>query len=167
MPSSSPAQYVASENELERKLRREIIQMKNIYRSFERLAVLAAISFVLLACVSSVVMAADSQPTMSKKELKTLLATAKTPADQQKLAAYYRDKAQRLTAKSQEFSAQADSMAALPAVFESKQGVGCQCPFHYRYFSKQYAQEAKDAAALAAQHEQLAQEYEAKAIQQK
>jgi hypothetical protein len=162
MPSSSPSQYVANENELERGLRREIIQMKNIYRRFERVAILA---LVLLACTSSVVIAADGQPTMSKKELKTLLATAKTPADQQKLAAYYRDKAQRLTAKSQEFSAQADSMAALPAVFESKQGIGCQCPFHYRYFSKQYAQEAKDAAGLAALHEQLA--YEAKAVQQK
>jgi hypothetical protein len=164
MPSSSPSQYVANENELERELRWEIIQMKNIYRRFERVAILA---LVLLACTSSVVIAADGQPTMSKKELKTLLATAKTPADQQKLAAYYRDKAQRLTAKSQEFSAQADSMAALPAVFESKQGIGCQCPFHYRYFSKQYAQEAKDAAGLAALHEQLAQEYEAKAVQQK
>jgi hypothetical protein len=164
MPSSSPSQYVANENELERELRWEIIQMKNIYRRFERVAILA---LVLLACTSSVVIAADGQPTMSKKELKTLLATAKTPANQQKLAAYYRDKAQRLTAKSQEFSAQADSMAALPAVFESKQGIGCQCPFHYRYFSKQYAQEAKDAAGLAALHEQLAQEYEAKAVQQK
>src|SRR5580704_9133826 len=112
MPSSSPSQYVANENELERELRREIIQMKNIYRRFERVAILA---LVLLACTSSVVIAADGQPTMSTKELKTLLATAKTPADQQKLAAYYRDKAQRLTAKSQEFSAQADSMAALPA----------------------------------------------------
>jgi hypothetical protein len=103
---------------------------------------------------------------MSKKELKTLLATAKTPSDQQRLAAYYRDKAQHLRARAQEFSAQADSMAGLPAVLESKQGIGCQCAFHYRYFSKLYAQEAKDAEALAAKHRQLAEDYQSKAAQQ-
>jgi hypothetical protein len=112
----------------------------------------------LLACTVVVRAVAQTPPSISKKELKTLLATAKTPTDQERLAAYYRDKAQHLRAKAQEFSAQADSMAGLPAVFESKQGIGCQCAFHYRYFSKLYAQEAKDAEALAAQHHQLAQQ---------
>ena len=120
------------------------------------------ICLALLACTLVAGAVAQTSPSLSKKELKTLLATAKTPADHQRLADYYRDKAEHLRAKSQEFSAQADSMRGLPAVFESKQGIGCQCAFHYRYFSKLYAKEAKNADASAAQHDQLAQNYQPK-----
>jgi len=77
-----------------------------------------------------------------------------TPADQERLAAYYREKAEHLRAKAQEFAAQADYLATQPATIESKQGISCHCTSHYRYFSKLYAQEAKDAETLAAQHEQ-------------
>jgi hypothetical protein len=132
--------------------------MTNIHYKFWRVVNLMVVFLALLACTVVVRAVAQTPPSISKKELKTLLATAKTPADQERLAAYYRDKAQHLRAKAQEFSAQADSMAGLPAVFESKQGIGCQCAFHYRYFSKLYAQDAKDAEALAAQHHQLAQQ---------
>jgi hypothetical protein len=132
--------------------------MTNIHYNFGRVVNLMVVFLALLACTVVVRAVAQTPPSISKKELKTLLATAKTPTDQERLAAYYRDKAQHLRAKAQEFSAQADSMAGLPAVFESKQGIGCQCAFHYRYFSKLYAQEAKDAEALAAQHHQLAQQ---------
>jgi hypothetical protein len=132
--------------------------MTNIHYNFGRIVNLKVVFLALLACTVVVRAVAQTPPSISKKELKTLLATAKTPTDQERLAAYYRDKAQHLRAKAQEFSAQADSMAGLPAVFESKQGIGCQCAFHYRYFSKLYAQEAKDAEASAAQHHQLAQQ---------
>ena len=140
--------------------------MTNTNHNFGRIVTLATVFLAVLACTVGVRVDAQTPPSMSKKELKTLLATAKTPADQERLAAYYRDKAQLLRAKAQEFSAHADSMAGLPAVLESKQGIGCQCAFHYRYFSKLYAQEAKDAEALAAQHNQLAQDYQSKAAQQ-
>jgi hypothetical protein len=137
--------------------------MTNTHHNFGRVVILAAVFLAVLACTVVVPAVAQTPPSISKKELKTLLATAKTPADQERLAAYYRDKAQQLRAKAQEFSDQADSMAGLPLVLESKRGIGCQCAFHYRYFSKLYAQEAKDAEALAAQHNQLAQDYQSKA----
>jgi hypothetical protein len=137
--------------------------MTNTHHNFGRVVILAAVFLAVLACTVVVPAVAQTPPSISKKELKTLLATAKTPADQERLAAYYRDKAQYLRAKAQEFSDQADSMAGLPLVLESKRGIGCQCAFHYRYFSKLYAQEAKDAEALAAQHNQLAQDYQSKA----
>jgi hypothetical protein len=144
--------------------------MTNTHHNLGRVVTVAA---VFLAVLAGTVVVAQTPPsisanelktlTISNKELKTLVATAKTPADQERLAAYYRDKAQYLRAKAQEFSAQAVSMAGLPAVLESKQGIGCQCAFHYRYFSKLYAQEAEDAEVLAAQHKQLAQDYQSKA----
>jgi hypothetical protein len=140
--------------------------MTNAHHNFRRVVTLAAVFLAVLACTVVIRAVAQTPPSISKKELKTLSATAKTPADQERLAAYYRDKAQHLRAKAQEFSAQADSMAGLPLVLESKRGIGCQCAFHYRYFSKLYAQQAKDAEALAAQHNQLAQDYQSKAAQQ-
>ncbi|HEV7513714.1 MAG TPA: hypothetical protein VGO27_18600 [Candidatus Acidoferrum sp.] len=129
--------------------------MKSIYSALERITILALLSVILLACGSATARAENSS-TLSKKELITLLANAHTPADQQKLAAYYHYEAQRLTAKSQDFSSQAEILAKQPATIESKQGISCQCTSHYRYFSKLYAQEAKDAEALAIQHDQLA-----------
>jgi|SRR5882672_7211847 len=128
--------------------------MTTTHRNFGRFAPLAAIFLALLVCTSAV-QAAEVSPSLSKKELKALSAT---PAGHQRLAAYYREKAQHLRAKAQEFSAQADYLATQPATIESKQGISCNCTSHYRYFSKLYAQEAKDAETLAAHQEQLAQE---------
>jgi hypothetical protein len=111
-----------------------------------------ALFLALLTCTVVVRAAAETPASLGKKELKTLPAT---PADQERLAAYYRDKAEHLRAKAQQFAAQADYLATQPATMESKQGISCNCTSHYRYFSKVYAQEAKDAETLAAQHEQL------------
>jgi hypothetical protein len=132
--------------------------MTNIHHNFGRAVTLTIVFLALLACTAVVRAVAQTPPSINKKELKTLLATAGTPADQERLAAYYRDKAQHLRAKEQEFSAQADYLATQPSTIESKQGISCNCTSHYRYFSKLYAQEAKNAEALAAQHHQLAQQ---------
>lgn len=137
--------------------------MTNTHSNFGRLATLTAISLALLACTVGTRAVAQTPPSLSKKELKTLSAT---PAGQERLAAYYREKAQHLSAKAREFSAQADYLATQPATIESKQGISCNCTSHYRYFSKLYAQEAKDAEMLAAQHEQLAPGHQPKATPQ-
>jgi hypothetical protein len=134
--------------------------MTNTHRNLGRFVILPAVFLALLANTLVVRATAQTPPSLSKKELKTSLATAKTPADQERLAAYYREQAQRLRAKAQEFSTQADYLATQPATIESKQGISCNCASHYRYFSKLYAQESKDAEILAARHDQLAQKYE-------
>jgi hypothetical protein len=139
--------------------------MTNTHRSLGRFVILPAVCLVLLACAVVVRAGAQNASRLSKKELTTLLAAAKTPADQERLAAHYREEAQRMEAKAKEFSAQADYLARQPATIESKQGISCNCTSHYRYFSKLYAQESKDAEALAARHEQLAQDYRSKAAQ--
>ena len=136
--------------------------MTTTHRNFGRLAPLVAFFLALLVCTSAV-QAAEVSPSLSKKELKTLSAT---PAGHQRLAAYYQEKAQYLRAKAQKFSAQADYLATQPATIESKQGISCNCTSHYRYFSKIYAQEAKDAETLAARHEQLAEDYKSKSVNQ-
>jgi hypothetical protein len=136
--------------------------MTNTHHTFGRFAALMTLSLALLACTVVVRAAAETPANLSKKELKTLSAT---PANHERLAAYYRDKAEHLRAKAQEFAAHADYLATQPATIESKQGISCNCTSHYRYFSKLYAQEAKDAETLAAQHDQLAQDYRSKTTQ--
>jgi hypothetical protein len=126
-----------------------------VLRSFSRFA----ISAVLIVSMSGFVAAAETQPKLSNKELKTLLATAKTPSDHQKIAAYYHDKALRLNAKAQEFSAQAALYANQPVTIESKQGISCLCPKHFEHFAKLYAQEAQESEVLAAKHEKIGQDY--------
>ena len=137
--------------------------MTTTHRNFGQLAPLAAIFLALLVGALAVQTAAQTAPSLSKKELKTLSAT---PAGHQRLAAYYREKAQYLRAKAQKFSAQADYLATQPATIELKQGISCNCTSHYRYFSKIYAREAKDAETLAAHHEQLAEDYKSKSVNQ-
>ena len=135
--------------------------MTTTHRNFGRFASLAAILLALLVCTSTV-QAAEASPSLSKKELKSLSAT---PAGHERLAAYYREKAQHLRAKAQEFSAQADYLATQPATIESKQGISCNCTSHYRYFSKLYAREANEAETMAARQEQLAQQYQPKSTE--
>ncbi|MBZ5678753.1 MAG: hypothetical protein LAO24_01465 [Acidobacteriia bacterium] len=135
--------------------------MKNKHQKVARRMALVVLSLVVLSGALCVEATAETSGSLSKKELKALLTTAKTPADHQRIAAYYRSKAQRLTAKALEFSAEADRLATQPATIESKQGISCNCTSHYRYWSKQYAQEARDSEALAAQQEQLSRNHQA------
>jgi len=136
--------------------------MTNTHHSFGRLAGLITLSLALFVCTAVVRAAAETPANLSKKEMRTLSAT---PANHERLAAYYREKAEHLRAKAQEFAKHADYLATQPATIESKQGISCNCTSHYRYFSKLYAQEAKDAERLAAQHDQLAQDYRSKTTQ--
>jgi hypothetical protein len=136
--------------------------MTTTNHNFGRLAILTALSMALFVCTGVVRAVAETPTSLSKKELKTL---SSTPANHERLAAYYREKAEYLRAKAQEFSAEADYLATQPATIESKQGISCNCTSHYRYFSKLYAQEAKDAETLAAQHDKLAQDYRSKTTQ--
>jgi septal ring factor EnvC (AmiA/AmiB activator) len=118
-----------------------------------RFATSTAVFLALFAGTFVAPATAQTSVRLSKAELKTL---ATTPEGHQRLAAYYRGKAQHLREKAQNFSKQADYLATQPATIESKQGISCNCTSHYRYFSKIYAHEAEDADALAARHERLA-----------
>src|SRR5882724_10419503 len=132
------------------------IKVKTASLKFKRVVGWTVAAFTLLGCSSSV--AAEQSGTLTKKELKNLSAS-RNPADQQRLAEYFKDKAHGLTTKSEEFAKQAEILARQPATIESKQGISCNCPSHFRYFSKLYAQEAAEAQAEAEHHGRLAQEY--------
>jgi hypothetical protein len=138
--------------------------MKNKHHKVTR-RITAVLSLVLFSLTLVPGAVAETSPSLTKKELKALLATAKTPADHARLAAYYRDQAQNLRQQEQEYSAEASSLATQPSAVEgkctrsflSKQGASCNSASHYSYFAKECAKKAKDAETLAAQQQQLSE----------
>lgn len=132
-----------------------------------RINVFAAVVAVVLALSSFApfATAAKDKATISKKELKVLLRTAKEPVEHRKIAEYYRQEAQRLTASSKEHAELAEIYAKNPpnAAMESKHGTafGQGAP-HCRKFAQLQAEAAKEAEDLAALHEEMAKKAEQK-----
>jgi hypothetical protein len=108
--------------------------------------------------------AAQNSPTIGKKELKVLLKTAKEPAEHQKIAAYYRQEAARLTQSAKEH----EELAAIykqnppnPAM-ESKHGSSVEGATHCNRWAELDGEQAKEAQALAVLHEGMAKNSEKK-----
>ena len=109
--------------------------------------------------------AADSEKSLSKKEVKALIATAKTPAEHRRIANYYRQQAARLTADAKEHVAMAEEYAKNPrfAAMETKQQASFgQGASHCRRWADLYNKQAKEAEALSALHEEMAKSAEQK-----
>ena len=118
-----------------------------------RLIVHSILTIALIAATISIPGMAQTSPVLSKKDVNALLKSATTAHDHQELATYYREQARHLTAESQRSTKQADFMDT-----QSKRGAPCTCAAPYRYLSNEYAKEARQAEANAAQQEQLSQE---------
>lgn len=132
-----------------------------------RMNLLAALAIIALALSSfaPVSIAEKDKPVISKKELKTLLKNAKEPVEHRKIAEYYRQEAQRLTASSKEHSELAEIYAKNPPfpAMEAKHGTafGQGAP-HCKRWAELDAEQAKEAEALAALHEDMAKAAEQK-----
>ena len=131
-----------------------------------RINVFAAVVAVVLALSSFApfATAAKNKSTISKKELKVLLRTAKEPAEHRKIAEYYRQEAQRLTASSKEHAELAaiyQKHPPFPAV-QAKQGTSVEGTPHCKRWAELDAEQAKEAEALAAMHEDMAKAAEQK-----
>jgi hypothetical protein len=109
--------------------------------------------------------AADGEKSLSKKEVKALIATAKTPAEHRRVASYYREQAVRLTANGREHVAMAEEYAKNPtfaAMGTKQQASFGQGASHCRRWADLYNQQAKEAEALATLHEEMAKSEEQK-----
>lgn len=121
-------------------------------------AVLAVITLTLSSFVP-VSFAAKNKPILTKHELKVLLRTAKEPPEHRKIAEYYRQEALRLTAESKEHADLAEIYAKHQPFLsmEAKHGDAFpQGASHCRKWAKLIAEQAKEAEALAAMHEEMA-----------
>ena len=97
-----------------------------------------------------------SKHRLSQNELKALIANAATLADHQKIAAYYRGEAQRLRQSAKEHQDWGDIYAKESAGSESKHpGMSNGAPHCHKWAGLQ-EEEAKEADALAAAHDDMA-----------
>ena len=107
-----------------------------------------------IAVATPVARPAVEQEKLSHKELKALIASARTPADHERIAAYYRAEAQTLAAKQREHEEELEQYYKNTARYPSKYPtMGDHC----RGLATYYKMTAQKAAALAEMHEQLAQ----------
>ena len=132
-----------------------------------RINLLVSLTIITLALSSfvSVSMASNDKPVISKREFKVLLRTAKEPPEHQKIAQYYRQEAQRLTASSKEHEEMAEIYAKNPPfpAMEAKHGDAFgQGASHCRKWAQLIAEQAKEAEALAVLHEDMAKAAEQK-----
>ncbi len=112
---------------------------------------------ILLALAVAVPLAqpAARHEKLTKKELKALIASAKTPADHERLAAYYSAEAQDLEAKHQEHEEDLAEYYKNTLRYPSKYPtMGDHC----RSLASYYKMAAEQASELADMHKKLAQE---------
>ena len=127
------------------------------------------LAFVLMLSMAlaslSILAAASETKVITKKEFKTLLKTAKEPVEHRKIAEYYRQEAARLTASAKEHEQLAEIYARNPPfpALEAKHGTsfGQGAP-HCKRWAELSSEQAKEAEALAAMHEEMAQAAEKK-----
>ena len=135
--------------------------MKNV-RTNSSLALIIALTLASFTFVYPA--AGENNPTISKKELKGLLQTAKEPADHQKIAAYYRQEAARLNQAAkehEEFAAIYKQNPPSPAM-ESKHGWAVEGTSHCNRWAELSREQAKESEALAILHEGMAKDAEKK-----
>ena len=94
---------------------------------------------------------------MSTKQVKELVAKAKTPGDHLKLAAWYKGEADKLEAQANDHEGLADIYKNHPAVLGSKSSVPISgSAMHCTNMAKSLRDAAKEDRELAAEHELMA-----------
>jgi len=123
------------------------------------------VATVLAVAFTSVYTVAQDQKVPTKKELVTLLKTAKEPAEHRRIAAYYLQEAKRLRQDAKHHEELAQLYTEYPPYpgLVSKHGTdfGQGAP-HCKHWAELDNQQANEAEALAALHEGMAKEAEKK-----
>lgn len=97
---------------------------------------------------------------LSKKQLAALIATAKTPAEHQRIADYYLAESNKLLAESNHHAEMAVAFRANPATNNHKSIYGTVN--HCEYLAQSLKAKAEKASALAQEHEGMAETAEQK-----
>jgi hypothetical protein len=118
---------------------------------------LSIASIALFATLAASAQTPAAQPAsgqLTNREVKTLIATASTPADHERIARYYEAKAIEYRTEAGKHDAMLTAFQANPALNNDKARPGTIG--HCAYLAKSLKQRAANAQALAQQHEQMA-----------
>lgn len=115
---------------------------------------ITTLALVTLVLAPFVARADEPSVRMNKKQVKSLIANARTPGDHMRLAAYYRDEATRLKAQQKEHEKEAAEYYKDPArhPIPKYPTMGQHC----RDLAYYYGKGADSALALASSHERMA-----------
>jgi hypothetical protein len=126
--------------------------------SFRSIRVVSALAFTLAltaASFSETPSAPHSRPEqLSKQQLKTLIATAATPVDHQRIAQYYQAKAQDYLSQAKEHEAMLAAYNASPSALTDKDRAGTV--YHCQYYARKFKDMAAQSEDLARLHAQMA-----------
>jgi uncharacterized membrane protein len=120
---------------------------------------IATLSFATALAFTSFAALAQTQPNsadLSKQQLLSLIASAKTPAEHIRIAQYYGAKAQDYLAQSKEHAQMAEEFKMNPVTSSSKFSAGTVN--HCEYLAQNFKQKAEQMQKLEQEHEQMAKD---------
>jgi len=127
------------------------------------LSILSILSLAFVMTAASFGQTASAQQTkpehFSKRQLNTLIAEARTPAEHQRIAQYYQAKAQDYLAQAKEHEQMVAAYKANPSLTAKSQASTIN---HCEYFVQTFKDLAAKSQELAQLHEQMAKEAEQK-----
>ena len=119
-------------------------------------SILSVLSLVLVMTVAAFGQTPAKPEHLSKQQLNTLIATAKTPAEHQRIVQYYKAQAQDFLAQSKEHEAMVAAYKANPSLVNNKNQASTIS--HCEYFVDTFKALAANSDELAALHERMAKE---------
>jgi hypothetical protein len=127
--------------------------MKTTNRKFQGALTIISLAFLMFLAAGNTV--AERRPSLSKKEVKALIASAKTKEDHLKLADYYKAETERLEAEAKDHEEMAEMYRKNPSPLAVKhpEAIG---EGHCHEIARRYREAAAKTRELAAMHEQLA-----------
>ena len=118
----------------------------------------SAVALALSVVAASAAQAPKSTDLLTSKQVKELIANAKTPADHLKLSKHFAALAAKYDADANDHAAEAQAYRKNPTFMESKNPSGPDTAAHCDRFAELARQAAKEARDLAAAHEHMAAE---------
>ena len=118
------------------------------------IVILSSVLVLAVLAFASVSQAQPSSEKLSKDQLSTLIATAKTPAEHNRIAEYYSGEAQNLLAQSKEHRQMAEQFKKNPMTSSSKYAPATVN--HCEYLAQHLKESAAAMQTLAQDHEQMA-----------
>jgi hypothetical protein len=129
-------------------------------RSISIFSILSLAFVMTVAALGQTTSAQQAKPEhLSKRQLNTLIATAKTPAEHARIAQYYQAKAQDYLEQSKEHEQMVVAYKANPSLTAKSQASTIN---HCEYFAQTFKDMAAKSQELAQLHEQMAKEAEQK-----
>ena len=130
--------------------------MNRGFQNWKPAIVTSVVLAILIVLSAGLAPAVDPKGLLPAKEVKALLAKAKTPEDHMKLARHFAAKAAQHEAEANEHEALAAEYKQNPQLGASKHPMAGNTAEHCQYFAEHCRKAAKELRALAAGHEEMA-----------